>query len=250
MYFQSIVNYLKSQGNKESAKILNDVFFKLLIDFSPCSIFVEAGAFEGTASILMKKSVPNIKVYAFEANIDNFNHFKDSLSEVEYHYSAISNYTGITVFKQQSHNTSTGMVFPKVRGNNSLRTRTLDKETVYNYIEVPCITFDDFFEGKINKGDTIGMWLDLEGTAYEALSASTSILHNISFLKVEVEDKQYWENQKLSEDVIDLLSNYHLIPIFRDFEGVTVNQYNILFCNKNLVTPELEAFLNNCIYGK
>ena len=105
----------------------------------------------------------------------------------------------------------------------------------------------DLIKNKIKEGDNLGMWIDLEGTAYEAITASTKIINNISFLKVEVEDKQYWENQKLSAEVINLLSQHNMVPLIRDFEGTSVLQYNILFCNSRLINPTLDIFLKELL---
>lgn len=245
-HYADLVDYLLSLDAKTSASKLNNVFFSLVTEHEPCQWFVEAGAFEASASMLIKSRLPDCQVHAFEANIDNYNHFKPLVSDIEYHYTAMSDHTGTIIFKQQSH-TSTGMTFPKVRGNNSTKTRTLDHHTIYNDIEVPCTTFNDFFAGKIKSSDTMGIWLDLEGTAYEALTAATDILSNISFIKVEVEDKQYWEKQKLSQDIVDFMSTHGLVPIIRDHEMITVKQYNILFANKRLVNDQLYYFIKKTL---
>ena len=247
--YPDIVTYLKNQGNKESAVILDNVFFSFITKYIPCDWFIEAGAFEATASMTVKSKIPNCHVYAFEANPDNYQHFKKEIKNINYIQQAISNYCGEIIFKQQAHG-SNGMIFPKVRGNNSVKLRTLDKETVYNDIKVSCTTLDDFFHDKIKSTETVGMWLDLEGTAYEALTASTKIIDKLSFLKIEVEDKQYWENQKLSQDIIDFLGKHNMTPLFRDFEGTSVLQYNILFSNNRFIDSKLDSFLEEVLNGK
>ena len=239
--YQSTVDYLQTQGAKPSAELLNKIFFELIIKKYPCNWFIEAGAFEATASSLVKEKLPNCQVYAFEANPDHYSHFKDNLQTINYVHQAISNYSGMIVFKQQATG-SNGIVFPKVRGNNSVKSRTLDKETVYNNIEVSCNTLENMFDAQILPQQTAAVWIDLEGVAYEALQASTKLFDRVSFVKVEVEDKQYWENQKLSTDIIDLMSAYGMTALIRDFEMVSVAQYNILFANNNLITPELDKF--------
>ena len=244
--YPQIVDHLKNQGNKKSAATLDKIFFSLTTEYLPCTWFVEAGAFEASISMMVKSKLPNCNVYAFEANPDNYNHFKENLSRVNYIQLAISDHVGKVIFKQQALGAN-GMVFSKIRGNNGLKLRTLDKETQYNDIEVPCTTLNDFFGDKLNEKDIVGMWVDLEGTAYEAFTAATKILDRVSFLKVEVEDKQYWEDQKLSQDVVNFLSLHGMVPVIRDFEARTVLQYNILFCNSKLVTPELSTYLNGLI---
>jgi len=248
-YYADIVDRMKQMHPKDSAALLNKIFLSLVTDYLPCDWFIEAGAFEATASMFVKTKNKNCQVYAFEANIDNYNHFRPGLSDINYLYMAISDKSGKITFRQQSH-TSDGFVFPKIRGNNSIRTRTLDKKTVYNNIEVTCTTLDDFFKNKISPTDSVGIWLDLEGTAFEALTKSVDILKQTTIIKIEVEDKQYWENQKLSIDVIRFLSDMGLVPLFRDFEGMTVEQYNILFANQNICNENLKIFIDRTIHGK
>jgi len=239
--YPEIIEYLKNQGAKESAIQLDKVFFSLVTEHFPCNLFIEAGAFEANASLTIKSKIPSCKVYAFEANPDNYAHFKEQLTAINYMPLAISDHTGKIVFKQQARGAN-GMIFPKVRGNNSLKSRTLDKETQYNDLEVCCVTFDEFFQDQIEHDSVVAMWLDLEGTAYEASTMSTSILDRVAFLKVEVEDRQYWEDQKLSQDIIDFLGQHNMTPLIRDFEMVSVAQYNILFCNNTLLNSELDVF--------
>jgi FkbM family methyltransferase len=248
-HYPDIVDHMRKLYPKDSAELLNKIFLSLITDYLPCDWFIEAGAFEGNASKFIKSKNKNCQVYAFEANIDNYNHFKHDLTEINYLYMAISNRSGKIVFKQQSH-TSDGFTFPKVRGNNSTRTRVLDKKTVYNDIEVPCVTLDDFFKDKISAEDSIGIWLDLEGTAFEALTTARDVLKQTTILKIEVEDKQYWEDQKLSTDVIEFLSSVDLIPLFCDFEGMTVAQYNILFTHRRICDENLKIFIDQIIHGK
>jgi len=216
-YYQDIVDHLRQVHPKESAKIFDQIFLSLLTDHCLCDVFIEAGAFDAQTSTTIKSKNTNCRVFAFEANIDNYNHFKKNLKDINYEFLAISDRCGKIIFKQQSHTTD-GAVFPKIRGNNSLKTRTLDKNTVYNDIEVPCTTLDDFFKNILKPQDSVAIWLDLEGAAFEALTASKNTLSQTTFLKVEVEDKHYWQDQKLSKDIIDLLSYHDMMPLLRDFE--------------------------------
>jgi FkbM family methyltransferase len=245
-HYPHVVEYLKSQGAKPSAVLLDKLFFSLITQYHPCDWFIEAGAFEANASQTVKSALPDCKVYAFEANPDNYAHFQKTLSNINYVQQAISDQAGTIVFKQQATGAN-GLIFPKVRGNNSTRSRTLDKETQYTDIAVSCTTLDHAFADQILDTDSIALWVDLEGTAYEALSSAIQILKQTSFVKVEVEDRQYWQNQKLSQDIVDLMANNNMIPLIRDFEMVSVVQYNILFCNKDLVNSDLDTFVEKAI---
>lgn len=245
-HYTAAVEHLKKLGAKPSAAKLDKIFFALMTQYAPCDLFIEAGAFDATTSKKICSELPNCRTYAFEANYDNYEHFAPSAAAINYLYTAITNYTGSIVFKQQSHTTS-GAVFDKIKGNNSTKIRVLDKNTVYTNINVPCDSLDNFFVGKFSSTDSIGLWLDLEGTAYEALTAATEVLRNTSFIKIEVEDQQYWENQKLSADIVTLLDKHEHVPLIRDFEGTSVQQYNILFGHKTLITAQLDSFIEELL---
>jgi FkbM family methyltransferase len=236
--YPEIVEHLRMK-KKKSAFALDKMFISLVTEYLPCSWFIEAGAFEGNASMAVKSKLPECKVYAFEASIDNYNHFKEKLQSIDHIQMAISTYVGKIIFKQQAL-AKNGIAFPKVLGNNSLKSRNFDLDTQYHDIEVSCTTLDDFFDKKVDANESVGIWLDLEGTAYEALTAATKILDRVSFLKVEVEDKPYWEGQRLSRDIVDFLCQHGITPLIRDFEYDA--QFNIVFCNNKLIDSKLSDY--------
>lgn len=243
-YYNNLVDHLKQIHPKESAAVLDKIFLSLVTDYMPCDCFVEAGAFEASASMFVKSKNKNCQVHAFEANIDNFNHFKNKIGNINYLCMAVADYTGNIIFKQQSH-TSDGYRFPTVKGNNSIKTRVRNKNTIYNDVAVPCTTLDDYFKNKLRPDDSIGIWLDLEGTAYEALTKSTDTLSQVSFIKIEVEDRQYWKNQKLSKDIVEFLNTVNIVPLFQDFENKF--QYNILFAKQKFVNQNLKNYIESII---
>jgi FkbM family methyltransferase len=221
--------------SKKSVVHLDKLFFELVTQVLPCDWFIEAGAFDGTTSRLIQTILPLANVYAFEANpynYDQFQHrFKDSL--VNYVHLAVSDTVGSTTFKIQK--TREGIDIPLVRGNNSILSRT-DNTVTYEDVTVFCTTLDNYFVDKIHHNDSIAMWIDLEGSAYQALQGATQILSNVYFLKIEVESYQYWKDQKLDNDICNFLIKQGFVPVLRDFEYQ--QQYNILFCKPAILESQ------------
>ena len=97
----------------------------------------------------------------------------------------------------------------------------------YEDVSVEMTTVDHFAEQTGLLGKNIAMWIDLEGCAYEALTGATQALKTTSAIMVEVEDKPYWNGQKTSADVHNLLAEAGFIAVGRDFEYD--GQYNVVF---------------------
>ena len=218
--------------NKNSVEQLNQLFFKIATQVSPCDYFVEAGAFEGTASQIVKNLLPTCEVHAFEANPYNHAYYKKSFENtgINYVHQAVTNYTGDITFKIQRARGNSPI--NPVKGNNSVLPK-VKKFFTYEDVSVPCTTLDEYFKLLIGPDHKIGLWIDLEGHAYEALNSATTLLPQTVCIKVEVEQRRYWQNQRLDTDVIDFLTGLGFVPVMRDREWP--QQYNILFCNQNIV---------------
>ena len=229
--YQSIVDENK-KNPKLSVDRLNDIFLKIVEDLQPTH-FIEAGAFEGDTSIKVKRLVPKCSVYAFEANPYNYKNFKPKFdnTDINYLHLAVSNQVGSVTFKVQKEYTN-GDPISQIRGNNSILERT-SSDIVYEDVQVPCTSLDDFFKEIITDNDSIAMWIDLEGVAYLALTGADNVLSKTKCIKIEVEEHQYWKDQKLAHDIISYLTDKNFIPVVRDFESKL--QYNILFCSKDIL---------------
>ena len=234
-FYDDVVN----GTSQKSVKLLDDIFLKLVTEIFPCDTFIEAGAFDGQTSRTIQLVLPAANIYAFEANPYNYNEFKSLFNNTSINYMnvALSNQDGTATFK--IHIKANGADITKIKGNDSLLTRTADN-VEYENVTVPAVTLDSYFADKISSKDSVAMWIDLEGYAYQALESATSILANVDIIKIEVENFQFWENQKLDTDIRLFLSQYGFVPVLRDYEYP--NQYNILFCKHE--TIESQKFQN------
>ena len=212
-----------------SKNILNNLFVDLYEILNP-DYFIEIGAFEcKTSNYLINKS-SNCKFIAFEANYYNYEKYKNSVhSDIHYLNKAVSNNNKTLNFYIKKNEL--------VSYTNSLHKR---KNESIDYIkrEVEAVTIDSVIDDKCKNAI---LWIDVEGHGYEVCEGINDSIDAISLIKIEVENKVFWNNQKLDKDVINLLLNKNFVKICRDYEYE--KQYNILFLNKKYL-PKLENFLN------
>lgn len=228
----SISNLSSRENRNQNALDLSNFFYSLITEFLKPDYFFEIGAFNAEFSRRISPLLPGTQIYAFEANPYNHRRFEVLVSNtgVKYIHSAISNEVGTVTFNLQK--SIDGESVDPIRGNNSLLER--NQEAVdYEKITVPCNTVDSYFSNLIGSKASIAMWIDVEGMAYQVFSGADSILANTKIVLVELEDRDYWENQHLSTDVIEYLYHKGFFPIARDFEWV--GQYNVIFVHNDLL---------------
>lgn len=209
-------------NNKISNKELEKSFFKLVYNCKP-SFFLEIGAFDASTSINVAKKLPHTNCVAYEANKYNFEYFKnkvENLPNFTYNNLAISNHNkNVTFFIQRQKNKKK---FNPIKQNNSLLERS-DPRFMYEEITVKCNTLDSIY----SPNETYCLWIDAEGKGYEVLEGAKRILKNTRYIFIEVEEKQFWKEQKLDKDVIEFLATAGFQILLQDQEYE--NQYNILF---------------------
>ena len=209
-------------NNIISNKQLVSNFFDLVYKYNP-SYFLEIGAFDASTSLKVAKQLPNTNCIAYEANKYNYNYFVESidvLPNFKYEHLAISNHNdSVTFFVQRQKNKKK---IKPVRKNNSLLERS-DTAFMYEEISVNCKTLNSIYSNT----STYCLWIDAEGKGYEVLEGATDILKNTKYIFIEVEQKQFWKEQKLDTDIIEFLSNAGFKILAQDQEYE--NQYNILF---------------------
>jgi len=207
---------------KATHQILVKKFFYLM-KLAECDSFVEIGAFDGSISLNVEAIGLN-NIVAFEANPYTYEKFKSNFQNTNIKYLNIGVSSGEETLELKIPKHAESLELP----NSSILQRAENSE--FTEVKVMCIGLDqivDYLPNPINRG---ALWIDLEGLAFEVLSASNNFLHNIELIFVEVEDFQYWKNQKFVIDIYELLLSKGFVPLIRDFEGR--GQYNIIFVKK------------------
>jgi FkbM family methyltransferase len=222
---------LDKRFSQLTTSFLDRLFFKLSTELFPCDYFIEAGAFEASASSNIKKQLPTCDVYAFEANLYNYDYFKDSLQNIHYNNFAISNKSGEIEFNIMLE--KKGQAVSLVKTDNSITPRN-KKGVVYKQVTVDCVSLDDYFKDK--NLSNVSLWIDVEGHGLECLQGADKVLEKTNMIKIEVEEKQYWKDQKLSVDIVKFLETKNFIPVIRDYQSPM--QYNILFVKDYIASTE------------
>ncbi len=225
------------------------LFFLFLNELVKPKVSFEIGAYDAEFSINLRKRMKDIKIYAFEASKDNFEHFTRARNfhnkNIKYLNLALSDKTGDIDFFMQDKNLDTNEMYTKIIPNNSLHKRK-EENIQYQQIRISSETLENFaLSEKIDK-ESNSMWIDVEGSNKEVLKGASNILEFSELIYIEVEDKKFWENQWLSEDVIKFMKNYDLIPIAKDFEDF-LGQYNLIFIKEELLNKINTGFKNKTL---
>ena len=148
--------------------------FNIIEKFGKEGVYVDAGAYIGTHSIIMASKAD--KVYAFEANPENakvlrenikINNLEDKIEAVE---KAVSSKKGIVKFKFSKGGDGTGKI---------------SKDGV----EVESISIDDVVKGKVGL-----IKIDVEGHEIEVLKGSRKALKNFPPLIFEALNEKEFKN--------------------------------------------------------
>jgi len=230
-------------GTQNPATLLLDkMYYSIITDIIPCTHLLEAGAYEGNMSYNIISKMPNCNVIAIEANPYNYENFHKRFidTSAKYLHCALSNENGSVTFNVQKK--INGNDVGLIRGNNSILERS-NGNIEYESVTVQSYKIDELFD--LQSGDMMTMWLDLEGFAYEVLTGGTETFINTYCIKIEVETKQFWKEQKLDSDIIQLLEGHGFKKVFRDWESP--KQYNILFMKESVLTDSVIAKMKDIV---
>ena len=210
-------------GNFVERHFINYVSDKI----SDPKIILELGSRDGYQSIEFSRIYPKAKVYAFECNPES----------IETCIKNTKNYKNIEIIPYAVFNKNEKMKFYPVReliGVSSLFKLTKEYSMKHNFsqkeITVEAIRIDTWAKKKgINKIDLI--WIDLQGAEYEAFEGIGKLLSNIQAIYTEVEIKELFENQKLIDDISNILYENGFF-IFKYFESGNNSFGNSIYLNK------------------
>jgi len=189
----------------------------------------------------MKRNLPDIAAYAFEANPHNYSHWtrrNPDLSSISYQHLAISHTDGTVTFSLQDRIKATGKPINKMRGNNSIMQRA-DPRLTYVEVTVPSKRLDTFAAENNLRGKSACAWIDVEGAQEAVLKGATDVLRtDIDSILIKVEEHAFWEGQWMKHDVLRYLEDLDFVCVARDF--VDPRQYNILLVKRHRIPDVLE----------
>lgn len=217
-------------GRASSSMLIVNYFHELVGLVRP-NLFIEAGAFQAEASRRVKNSDPTCRVVAFEANPYNFRAYADEIQAsapgVEYvHLAVTDKIQPVTFFLRTAVN---GEPMERTTGSSSLLERQ-DHTTRYEEITVDGVTLDSYFPE--NPDTTAALWIDVEGASGSVLQGGRRLLDQTAVVLIELEEKEWWQGQWRSLDVIEFFLDAGFTPLTRDIEYI--NQYNMIFVRNDV----------------
>ena len=104
---------------------------------------------------------------------------------------------------------------------------------------IPTTTIDELRE-KHSLNGHLALWVDVEGFALEVLSGARKTLasRETLILKVEMEHRPRWREQKTYLEVARLLEEADFVPIIGDIEYV--DQFNIVYARRDVIAGHEE----------
>ena len=166
-------------------------------------------------------------VHVFEAVPNYCKNIEKQYPSFKVNTCAINNYNGTAKFNIIKDNNNYGL--------SSLRNRNKDivkDEEEYNTVVVNSIRMDKYIEDNNIKSIDICK-IVVDGCSYEILEGFGKYLNYIKFLHIESESIQYWENQKLTEDIFNLLEN-NFIRLSNSYNS-NEKQIDSIFVNKEII---------------
>ncbi len=216
-------------------RLLSDLFDKFLIAFEP-KIVCDIGAMDGKESRRFLDLQPSAQIFAFEANPTNYEkYFKgnDTISCERFNIDnvAISDQCGLVEFnvldtkecdEEWRHGASSLLV----------RTDNLSCRT----ITVNSVTLDEYFSEMDIKEQSFALWIDVEGALDKVVAGAQNILPQTIFIKAELEIEECWKNQKLADEMLEILNSLGFCCIANSFIPRAYKQYDAIFLNKNMMS--------------
>jgi len=227
-------------GNGRLTSLLWDILERL----RP-TVFFDIGAFDGACAVAAKQRFPRLLVYSFEANPEIFalNEANVSAAGVTYLNRAVSDAVGSVKMyapRTLSRYYDKGVVVPghinepKTTGKTSLLLR--NEDAVYEEFNVNATTLDAFLveEGFDVAEQRMVLWIDVEGAADKVLQGAEKALASSVAVLIEVENFEFWKEQKDSAYITRELIAKGFVPVARDREYGD-HQFNILFVKAALI---------------
>jgi len=188
----------------------------------------DIGSRDGNDAKYLADSLNAKNVFTFEANPDCHALIENSYPDFKNIYGAISNYKGNANFNMVvSHDW-------EAVGTSSLKDRTDDwYSDKAKKITVSVNTINNIIKDNNILGPFDLVKIDTEGCSFEVLEGFLDEIKNVNMFHVENETYQYWQEQKLSNEVGDFLQSKGFVLIHSYNFGE--NSVDEVWINGNIV---------------
>ena len=201
--------------------------FLLLLRLQPFDLICDVGSFDAAQARAFRRARPGARIIAFEANPALFATIADDpaviSAGIEPRHAAVCDHDGTaTFFLEHAREDERHGWLQKV---SSLRQRVSDSQGT-TAATVPATRLDTVVEQLSPPPRSIGLWIDVEGSAFEALEGAAEISDRVTCIHVEVESRALWQGQRLCPEVTALLARRGFRPVAR---SIGPAQFDVLF---------------------
>lgn len=216
-------DFLLSKKNQISVLpfMNSNIALKFIKKFLPKNpIILEAGAFDGTDTLQMRKLWPDSIIHVFEPVPKIFQKLKEKTKEFKnifYNMKALSNSNGFAKFHLSEDPTNNQLITPSGSLLPAKEHKKFHNYTFDNSMLVKTITINSWAKkNKIEKVDLL--WLDMQGFELPALKEGLDILKTAKVIYIEVEFVEAYATQPLYQEVKQWLElqNFELIALDTD----------------------------------
>lgn len=227
---QARLHRVSDRGSRRQSAAAMQTRFRDLQTVLLPDLTLEIGAL--FAQFSQEMSRRRAEAHAFEANPYTHDALVRRLARrapaLKYHHLAISDADGAATF--QIRRAASGRAMRKAT-NISLLTRE-NPATDYEAVTVPASRLDSFLARNTLEGKQFSAWIDVEGALSKVTAGFGTALRSCLSLVVEVEEKRFWQDQMLVQDMMECMDGQGMVPVARDFEYR--HQYNLLYLRKDV----------------
>lgn len=198
--------------------------FLLLLRLQPVDLICDVGSFDAAQARAFRRARPGARIIAFEANPALFATIANDpaviSAGIEPHHAAVCDHDGsVTFFLEHGGG---GKPYHWLQTISSLRRRVPSSATVWSGVPesqgttataVPAARLDTVVEQLSPPPRSIALWIDVEGSAFEALKGAAGISDRVTCIHVEIESTALWQGQRLGPDVMALLARRGFRPV-------------------------------------
>lgn len=204
--------------------------YKKYVGPSANTIF-DIGSRDGNDANHLSNELDAKNVYIFECHPTCFYRIKEKYPNFKNIKIAVSNYTGSSSFNAvMTDDIELGVSSLKDRNDDWYTSRNVEKVTV----QVDTI-FNLINKHKIQIPIDL-VKIDVEGCSYEVLEGFSSYIKEVKMFHIEVEEFQIWENQKVAEDVSQLMEKNDFVLVDNRYFGERVSDQ--LWVNKRFILSD------------
>jgi len=189
------------------------------------NIIFDIGSRDGNDAAFLSEELSCSQTYVFEAHPECYKYIKENHPQLNVFHVAVSNFTGTTEFNAIYTNLlEAGISSMRDRNDNYYTNQDTRK------IEVNTDTMNNLIDKIKIKTEIDLVKVDVEGCSYEVLMGFGEKIKSIKMIHIELEEVQYWKDQKLAHEVMQILKDNDFILI--DQKYFTENSVDQVWLNK------------------